>query len=420
MRDAITAAPPVPQLDEPALALDELETFAPLYPMPRLELVSGRGTVVRDASGREYLDFTAGIAVLALGHAPPGLSRALARQMKQLTHCSNLYANRPAVTLAKRLCETTGYERVFFCNSGTEGIEAALKFARARAIALGRTGRDVLAFRGGFHGRSAYALATTWTPKYREPFEPLVPGVRFADLNDLAGLDAALDASLAAVVVEPVQGEGGVIPATREFLAALRARTTALGCLLIFDEVQCGMGRTGRLLAAEHFGVRADVAVLSKALGGGLPLAAVLLTAEAAQGLAPGQHGCTFGGGPATATAGLHVLERVVKPGFLARVRKRGRRLMAGLETLVRAHRSLADARGLGLLTAIEIAKEAPYDPAALVACARTHGLLLVRGGERAVRLMPPLIVSDAEIDEALARLGRALDVLGRSLGKES
>ena len=404
------AMPPATTIPpDAALALDELESFAPLYHFPRLEISHGHGARVWDTAGNEYLDFVSGIAVNALGHAAPGLGRAIAKQMKQLTHVSNLFSNRPAATLAAALLAATGYERVFFCNSGTEGVDTALKFARARALALGLKGRDIVAFRGGFHGRTGFALSATWTPHYRAPFEPLVPGVRFADLNDVAGLDPVLDDQACAVIVEPVQGEGGVVPARREFLEVLRARCTALGAALVFDEVQCGMGRTGRLLAAEHFGVRADLTVLSKALGGGLPLAAVLMTRDVAETLKPGMHGCTFGGGPVAATAGLHVLARVNNPGFLARVRRRGRILGDALDALVHRHASLASARGLGLLRAIEVAADAPFDPPALVAAARRHGLLLIRGGERAVRLLPPLVVSEQEIAESIERLERAL-----------
>ena len=392
-----------------SLALEETGLFASVYPLPRLELASGRGATVTDAAGREYLDFVGGIGVNALGHAPAGLGAVLARQARRLVQCSNLFANRPAIELAKALAEATGYDRVFFCNSGTEGVEAALKFARARANALGLPGRDVVAFRGGFHGRTAGALSATWQPNYREPFEPLVPGVRFADFDDVAGLDAVFDERVAAVIVEPVQGEGGAIPATREFLEAVRARATAANAALIFDEVQCGMGRTGRLLAAEHSGVRADMTVLSKAVGGGLPLGAVLLTVEAASHLAPGMHGCTFGGGPLAAAAGLFLLERVRRPEFLARVRRSGERMEKALAKLVQRHASLVEERGLGLLRAVVVADGAPYAPPALVQAARDEGLLLVRGGERAVRLIPPLTVTAKEIDEAVARLDRAV-----------
>ena len=404
----LTAAVP----HDPALAIEELECLARLYPLPRLELASGRGAWVTDVAGREYLGFTSGIAVNALGHAPPGLARRVAAQMRRLGHVSNLFANRPALELAQSLTAATGYPRAFFCNSGTEAIEAALKFARAWSNARGARRHGLVAFRGGFHGRTAYSLAATHTPSYREPFEPLVPGVRFADFNDVASLDAVLDDQVFAVLIEPVQGEGGAIPATRAFLAAVRERATACGAALIFDEIQCGMGRCGRLLAAEHYGVRADLTVMSKALGGGLPLGAVLVTDAVGRALAPGMHGCTFGGGPLAATTGAFVLERVQRPAFLARVRSRGARLERGLAALVAAHRSLAEARGLGLLAAVEVAKDAPFDPPALVSAARAHGLLLVRGGERAVRLLPPLTVTAQEIDEALARLAKALGTL--------
>ena len=392
-------------------APNELAVLAPLYPLPRLEIVSGRGAVVRDADGQEYLDFVSGIAVNALGHVPPGFARAIARQMGTLGHVSNLFGHGPGLELATELCRATGYEKVFFCNSGTEGVESALKFARARAAAKG-LGRDVLAFRGGFHGRTAFALAATWTPSYREPFEPLVPGIRFADFNDLPALNDVLDSGIAAVIVEPVQGEGGAIPARREFLEALRARTSALGCALIFDEVQSGMGRCGHLLAAEHYGVRADLTVMSKALGGGIPIAAVLMNADTASALRPGMHGCTFGGSPVATAAGLYMLSRVRKPAFLAGVRRRGRELMRGLEDLAQRHPAITAARGLGLLTALEIAADAPFDSAALVRAARGQGLLLVRGGERAVRLLPPLNVRIEEIREALRRLDHALALL--------
>ncbi|MGH7731347.1 MAG: aspartate aminotransferase family protein [Candidatus Eiseniibacteriota bacterium] len=414
-----TTAPPAPPAAE-AFAGAEPSLLAPVYHLPRLALASGRGARVVDTQGREYLDFVSGIAVNALGHAPSGLASAVARQMKKLGHCSNLFANEPAIALARSLCEATGYARAFFCNSGTEGIEAALKFARARAGAKGMPGRDIVAFRGGFHGRTGFAVSATWTPSYREPFEPLIPGVRFSDFNDVAGLDAAIDAQVAAVIVEPVQGEGGAVAAQHKFLQAVRQRTSATGATLILDEVQCGMGRCGHLLAAQHYGVQGDLTVLSKALGGGFPLAAVLMTAEVAETLTPGMHGCTFGGNPVAATAGNWVLARVNRKGFLARVRKRGKELGAGLEALAKKHASLGEVLGLGLLRGIEIAPGAPFDPAGLVKAAMARDLLLVKGGERAVRLLPPLTVSPEEIVEALARLDAALGDLAAAPGAAS
>ncbi len=406
---AAVVSPASSMASEAGVARGEPAVFAPNYALPRLELVSGHGAQVRDIAGNEYLDFVSGIAVNAFGHAPAGLARVVAKQMRTLVHASNLFVTPQALTLAGTLTDLTGYERVFFCNSGTEGVEAALKFARAHARARGLPGRDIVAFRGGFHGRTGFSLSATYTPSYREPFEPLVPGVRFGTLNDPTALDTLIDADVCAVIVEPIQGESGVVAATAAFLQALRARTRAVGALLVLDEIQCGMGRTGRLLASEHADVRGDIVVMSKALGGGLPLGAVLMTAEVAGVLAPGMHGTTFGGGPVTTAAAQWVLERVAKPAFLARVRRNGRRLRAGLDALVAKHPSLTEARGLGLLTAIEIAADAPYTPADLVTAARAHGLLLVRGGDRAIRLLPPLDVKPEQIDLALARLDAAI-----------
>jgi len=257
----------------PALAQEEVGLIAPTYPLPRLELVKGKGARVWDKDGVERLDFVSGIAVNAFGHAPKGLVKAITAQLKELGHVSNLYANRPAIALAQKLKAVTGYERVFFANSGTEGIEAALKFCRARSQA----GKGLVAFTGGFHGRTGFALSATWNPPYRAPFEPLIPGVTFAPYNDVAALGEAITEDTCGVIAEVVQGESGAVPATARFLKALRTRCDEVGALLVLDEVQTGCGRTGRFLAAERFGVRADITVLSKALGGGLPLAAVLL-----------------------------------------------------------------------------------------------------------------------------------------------
>ncbi len=414
MPDTIVAPTSVPPVvpesapDSPALAHEETALLAPLYPLPRLELVEGRGAWVRDAGGREYLDFTSGIAVNAFGHSPRGLAETVAAQMARLGHCSNLFANDPALALARELTEATGYARVFFCNSGTEGLDAALKFARARAGALGAPGRAIVAFKGGFHGRTGFALSATYNPAYRAPFEPLIPGVRFADYNDAAGLDTVLDRDVCAVVVECVQGEAGAVPGTRDFLQALRARCAALGAVLVIDEVQTGMGRTGRLLAQEHFDVRGDMVVMSKALGAGLPIAAVLMTEDVARILSPGMHGCTFGGNPVCAAAARWSLAQVRRPAFLERVRRASRQLAAGLDALAAKYEMVRESRGLGLLRALDLAPGG-IEPAALVTAARDAGLLLVRGGERAVRVLPPLTVTDSEIAQGLERLDAAL-----------
>ncbi|MEO5987295.1 MAG: aspartate aminotransferase family protein [Candidatus Eisenbacteria bacterium] len=401
----------------PGFAAEEPGLLAPIYPLPRLELVSGHGARVRDALGREYLDFVSGIAVNAFGHTPEGLAETISTQLGTLGHISNLYANRPAIELAKLLTRHTGYSHAFFCNSGTEGIDSAIKFARAHAFQLGRPGRDIVAFQGGFHGRTGFALSATYTPSYREPFLPLIPGVRFAPYNDVAALETVLDTEVCAVVLELVQGESGGVPATSEFLQALLARSAQVGATLTFDEVQTGMGRTGHLLAQQHHGVLGDITVMSKALGAGLPIAAVLLTPALAATLAPGMHGCTFGGNPVSAAAGVWALERVLAQGFLEQVRCSAERLTIGLEALTKKHAAVRETRGLGLLRAIDLAPDAGFDAPALVAAARGQGLLLIRGGERALRLLPPLNVTDAEIDEALAKLDAALTQLTSAKG---
>lgn len=407
------AAPaPEAQHNEPALAVGESDVLVPTYNFPRLEIAKAKGVWVTDRDGNNYLDFVSGIAVNALGHAPAGLATAVSKQMRTLVHSSNLFTSEPVLSLAKSLTAATGYPKVFFTNSGTEAIEGAIKFARARARALGKPGRDILAFKGGFHGRTGFAVSATYTPSYREPFEPLIPGVRFAEFNDIGGLATALDENVCAVVVEPIQGESGVVPATAGFLQMLRSRANQVGATLILDEIQCGMGRCGKLLASEVLGVRGDIVVLSKALAGGVPLGAVLTTDEIASHLSPGMHGTTFGGGPVACAAGNYMLSKINTPATLARVRKLGRKLMNGLQSLVSKHPSLSEARGLGLLTAIVVAPSATFDPPALVKSAREHGLLLVRGGERAVRLLPPLNVTPAEIEQALERLDHALTAL--------
>jgi len=414
MPDATTLAQAAP-----GFAAAEVPLLAPTYPLPRLQLAEGRGARVRDAAGREYVDFVSGIAVNAFGHAPAGLADAVAAQMNTLGHVSNIFASAPGVALAEALTRATGFPRVFFCNSGTEGVDAALKFARARAGAHGRPGRDILAFEGGFHGRTGFALSATFNPPYRAPFEPLVPGVRFAPFNDVAALAGAVDEKVCAIVVEAVQGENGAVSATHEFLHALRERADAVGAALVLDEVQTGMGRTGRLLAQEHFGIRADLTVMSKALGAGLPIGAVLMTDEVAACLKPGMHGCTFGGNPVSSAAALWALRQVTAPGFLERVRAAAATLGAGLDALAAKHPAVREVRGLGLLRAIDLAPDAPFGPVELLAAARDRGLLLVRGGERALRLLPPLTVTDEDLQHALAALDDALASL-EATGKDT
>jgi acetylornithine aminotransferase len=374
------------------------------YARQPLELVDGDGCTVRDSDGRTYLDFVAGIAVNALGHRHPAITAAIRRASEGLVHVSNLYWTEPMVRLAERLAEATGLERTFFCNSGAEACEGAIKIAR-RA----RPGRSrIVAFENSFHGRTLGALSVTGQPAYRGPFEPLVPEVAFVPYGDRTAAGHAIDDDVAAVVVEPIQGEGGVIPAPDGWLRFLRERCDATGALLTVDEVQTGVGRTGRFLACRSDGVVPDVVTLAKGLGGGIPIGAVVARGEAATALRPGDHGSTFGGGPFAATIAGAVLDVVLADGFLDGVRARGERLGSGLRRIAARHPDrVVDVRGRGLLWGVALAGEA----APVIARLRDLGLLAVGAGPRVVRLLPPLIVEDGQIDHALALLDRALDV---------
>jgi predicted acetylornithine/succinylornithine family transaminase len=374
-----------------------------------LTLVRGEGCRVEDDQGRRYLDFCAGIAVSALGHASRVVEDAVREALDRgLVHTSNLYRTRPAQELAGLLVDHAFPGGVFFCNSGAEANEAALKFARRWARdthGAHRTG--FVAFRGAFHGRLFGTLATTDRPRYQEPFRPLMPGVRFAELGDLDGVARLLeDHPTAAVLVEPVQGEGGIVPVEDEFLRGLRELCDRTGTLLVFDEVQCGLGRTGRLFAWEHAGVTPDVLTLAKPLAGGFPMGAVVASTEVATSLHPGDHATTFGGGPLIATVAAAVVRTVAEPDFLEAVRAKGRRLAEGLRGL--GHEAVEEVRGRGLMQGLVLREEAdPVGP--VVARARDLGLLLVGAGPRVVRFVPPLTVDEGEIDEAVSIVGEAL-----------
>jgi predicted acetylornithine/succinylornithine family transaminase len=392
-----------------AAAADESQLLAGVIHHPRLVLVRGEGAFVWDVQGRRYLDFTSGLAVAALGHGRRDLADVLAAQFATLGHCSNLYGNLPALELARRLCDSSFATRVWFANSGTEANEAALKFARLHARAAGGARKNrLVAFKGGFHGRTLGALAVTYHPAYRTPFAPLAPGVRFAPFGDTAALRGVIDDRTAAVIVEPVLGEGGVVPASPEFLRALRERCDAHDALLIFDEVQCGLGRIGSLYAYQSYGVVPDMVTLAKPLAAGLPLGAVLIGPRPAAHLKPGHHGSTFSGGPATCAVAVRVFDAVAQPEFLAAVRARGDRLRAGLESLAARSRVFAGARGLGLMQALVLAPAWKKRGGEFTTAARTRGLLVTRAGDDAIRLLPPLVVTDAEIDAALELLAAA------------
>lgn len=370
--------------------------------------VGGRGSRLVGDDGREYLDFTSGIGVNALGYGDATISRAIAAALTSgVIHTSNLFRTRPAEELAKELVARSFAERVFFCNSGAEANEAAFKFARRWARERGGAEKhEIVALRGSFHGRLFGSLAATDRPAYQEPFTPLMPGVRFIPPGDEAVAREAITLErTAAVIVEPVQGEGGVRPLDPEYLRFLRALTNEAGAALIFDEVQCGLGRTGRLFAHEEAGVTPDIMTLAKPLAGGLPMGAVLVSGRIAEAIRPGDHATTFGGGPLVSSVALAVVRRIAEPAFLEAVRKRGERVREVLEP--RAGRGrIVDVRGRGLMWGIEL--DGPAAP--VVSAALERGLLITTAGERVIRLLPPLTIEPEELEEGLAVL---VEVLG-------
>ena len=374
-------------------------------------LTDGQGARVFDSEGRAYLDGVAGIAVNALGHRDPQIVATLQAAADGLIHVSNLYHTQPQALLAQSLVERSFADRVFFCNSGTEAVEGALKFARKYARQAWDDGKThIVAFTGSFHGRTMGALSATATEKYRTPFEPLVPGVRFAPFNDADAADQAITEDVCAVIVEPVQGEGGVHLATPEFLARLRAACDRTGALLIFDEIQCGLGRTGYLWAHQAYGVTPDVMTMAKPLAAGLPMGAVLMTEAVAGVMAPGDHGSTFAAGPLVCQVGQVVLERVSDLQFLAAVREKGRHLGDRLRALAEASPLVRQARGVGLIWGLECEAEAP----SIISAGYRHGILACAAGPNVVRLVPPLTITLEELDELVDGLQSAIDNVGR------
>jgi predicted acetylornithine/succinylornithine family transaminase len=379
------------------------------YKLPDFYLERGEGSELIDEAGTRYLDFTSGIAVNAVGYGHPAIQEAIEGALATgLIHVSNLFRTRPGEELARRLTAVSGLDRAFFCNSGAEAVEGALKFAKKWAKSIGGPEKHrIVALEGGFHGRLHGSLAVTARPDYQRPFEPLMPGVDFVDATDLAALDRALSSErTAALILEPIQGEGGVRTLDPEFLRKAREWTAERGIALIFDEIQCGLGRTGRLFAFSAAGVTPDLLCLAKPLAGGLPMGAVLLRESIAEVVLPGDHGTTFGGGPLVSTVALAVLDIVSAPDFLDQVRRKGELLSQLLEELrVRYPEAIREVRGAGLIRGIELATPA----APVVTRARELGLLTVPAGAQVVRLLPPLTVSEDEIRRAVAILEEAI-----------
>lgn len=394
-------------MDVEVILAAEEKYVVPTYVRAPMLLTHGRGAHLFDSEGNGYLDFMSGIAVTALGHADAEWVEAVCEQAGKLTHVSNLFHTAPHAELARSLVEASFADRVFFCNSGSEANETALKFARKYARRDGAEDKTgIVAFSGGFHGRTMGALAATARTKYQEPFAPLVPGVTFAEFNDLASAAAAVNDGTCAVIVEPVQGEGGIHPATTAFLSGVRDLCDRHGALLIFDEVQCGLGRTGRLWAHAYYGVEPDVMTLAKPLAGGLPIGATLVTEAVAQVIEPGDHGSTFAAGPLVCRAAQVVFGRVSRPAFLSGVRDKGRHLLARLAEL--ESEKVTNVRGQGLLVGVEV--DRPVTP--LLAAARQRGLLVINAGENVLRLCPPLTITEEEIDTAVEVIAECLNEL--------
>jgi predicted acetylornithine/succinylornithine family transaminase len=378
----------------------------PNYGRTPLVLVRGVGTRVWDSDGKEYLDFTTGIAVTGLGHCHPVITGAIREAAATLLHVSNIFHNAPQVHLAKLLVEHSFADRVFFCNSGAEANEAALKVVRKYAKERLSTDRyEVIATNNSFHGRTLATVSATGQPKYHHGFEPLMPGFKHVPYNDLRAMERAMDSRTAAILVEPIQGEGGVNIPDDSYLPGLRKLCDESGALLVFDEVQTGVGRTGRLWAYEHSGVEPDVMTLAKALANGIPIGAMLCREEVASALTAGSHGSTFAGSAFVTSVALATLTTVIGDKLPERAAERGRELMDGVRALQRTQPAIKEVRGRGLLIGIELTKPA----APVMDACRDAGLLVLTAGERVVGGGPPHIVESAESKRALDILGTAI-----------
>lgn len=374
-----------------------------------LTLVSGKGCRVRDDSGHEYLDFISGIAVNTLGHAHPRLAKALCQQAGSMLHCSNLFHIPQQQKLAARLCSLSGLHKAFFCNSGAEANEAAIKLARKYFYDRNSSRRHIITATQSFHGRTINTLTATGQDKVKIGFDPLPPGFSHVPLNDIAALSAAVNNHTAAILLEPLQGEGGVNTAHAAYLKLVRELCNEHGILLLLDEVQTGIGRCGTMFAYEQADIRPDILTLAKGLGGGVPIGAMLAEESVAASFGPGTHGTTFGGNPLSCTAALTVLDVIAEEGLLANCRERGAQLSAGLELLRKTYPIIREVRGAGLLIGAALDESSATMAADIITACRTAGLLILPAGPKVLRFLPPLNVSAAEVDEALAILATAL-----------
>ena len=389
------------------------EVMVPTYAPSTMIPVRGSGLDVWDQEGKRYLDFTAGIAVTSLGHANPILADALSTQARALWHVCNLYTNEPVLRLALALTQASFADRAFFCNSGAEANEAAFKLARKYGSDRNPKKTRIISCLNSFHGRTLFTVSVGGQPKYSEAFAPLPDRIDHIPFNDIDAARTAITDDVCGVVVEPIQGEGGVIPATPEYLQALRDLCKEKDALLIFDEIQCGMGRTGKLFAHTGYGVTPDIMTLAKALGNGYPIGAMLTTDVIAQTFTVGTHGTTYGGNPLAATVGLKVLEIINTPEFLSRVNHASEQMQKMLKGLVAAYPQMfAGVRGKGLLLGLVMAKDYLGRAKDVVAAAEVEGLMLLTAGGDVVRIVPALIVSDRQIEEASVMLHKAVAAL--------
>jgi acetylornithine aminotransferase/acetylornithine/N-succinyldiaminopimelate aminotransferase len=369
--------------------------------------VGGHGVHIFDENGTKYLDLLSGIGVNALGYNHPAITKTIAEQSQKLIHTSNLFYHEGQAELALRLTERSGLDRAFFANTGTEAWEAALKLARAHAGVLRSEGKTIgtkfLALEQSFHGRTFGAMSTTYKDKYREPFAPVVPGVEFVKLNDLADLRAKFSNEVCAILVEAIQGEGGIRPLTQEFFAEARALASSTGALLIVDEIQAGMGRTGKWFAYQHYGIQPDVTTLAKPIAGGIPLGAVLCTEEVARSFHPGMHGTTFGGGPLACSVAIAVIDTIEKDGLLANATAVGDYFQQQLRSLAKRHEAIVDVRGNGLMVAAEL-DSAELGKLTVAEMLKRH-ILINCTSDTVLRFLPPFILERAHVDTAIKAL---------------
>ena len=370
----------------------------------------GKGVRLYDTEGQEYLDFGAGIAVMGLGYGDEEYTQAVKEQLDKLTHISNLFYNAPSVRAGEKLLAASGMDKVFLTNSGTEAVEGALKIARRyyyNKTHGNAPAGEIIAMNRSFHGRSLGALSVTGNAHYREPFAPLIPGIRFADFNDLDSVKARINENTCAIIMEPIQGEGGVYPATEEFIKGVRELCDAHDLLLILDEIQCGMGRSGEMFAWQHYGVKPDVMTVAKALGNGLPVGAFLACGKAASAMIPGDHGTTYGGNPLVGAGAEAVLDIFERRHIVEHVREMGAYLWEKLEELMASSETVCGHRGMGLIQGLEFTVPAgPIVSKALL----EEKLVLISAGEKVIRFVPPLVIEKADVDEMVKRLGRVLE----------